>query len=65
MLAYALDVPRRVVEPDDAPRDEGVVFRSALRARGVATPARPPGWKLIARRGAWEVRSSCLATSDA
>jgi hypothetical protein len=62
MLAYALDVPRRDVEPDAAPAGHGVVFRSALRAGGAISPQRPSGWDLVARHGTWEIRSSCRAT---
>jgi hypothetical protein len=65
MLAYALDVPRRDVEPDDPARSPGVVFRSALRRGGTELPAVPAGWTAIGTLGAWELRSSCRETSQA
>jgi hypothetical protein len=58
LLAYALHVRKRDVEPDAAPRAPGVVFRSRLRAGGPVTPAAPP-WPIAARTGSWEVRASC------
>jgi hypothetical protein len=58
LLAYALHVRKRDVEPDRAPRAPAVVFRSRLRAGGPVTPA-APAWPITARTGAWEVRASC------
>lgn len=59
MLAYALDVHRVDVEPDEPAGASGTVFRSALRRRGPVTPRAPAGWGAIAGRGTWETRSSC------
>jgi hypothetical protein len=62
MLAYALDVHRRTVEPDDPPRAPGVVFRSALRKGGPIVPDPPPGWTVAGRLGEWEMRRSCRSS---
>jgi hypothetical protein len=59
MLAYALRVHREKVEPDDPPATKGTVFRSALREGGPTTPSAPVAWPVLARRGEWEIRSSC------
>jgi hypothetical protein len=58
LLAHALHVRKRDVEPDAAPRAPGVAFRSRLRAGGPVAPAAPP-WPIAARTGSWEVRASC------
>ncbi len=59
MLSYALHVHREDVEPDDPPGTEGTAFRSALREGGPTTPIAPVAWPVLARRGEWEVRSTC------
>jgi hypothetical protein len=59
LMAYRLQVAKRRVEPDDPPRAPGVVFRSARRAGGPATPAAPAGFHRVARAGPWEVLSTC------
>jgi hypothetical protein len=59
MLAYALEVPRSAVEPDDPPRSPGVAFRSPLRRGGPELPVAPAGWSLVVQRGDWEVTASC------
>ena len=51
LMAYALDVTKRTVEPDAAPRAPGVVFRARLTAASAPAPdAGPPFRDRRARR---------------
>jgi hypothetical protein len=59
LMAYRLDVPKRDVEPDAAPRPPGVVFRSRLDAGAPLTPAVGSGFERVARRGVWETWRAC------
>ncbi|MEJ7783649.1 MAG: hypothetical protein WKF96_02520 [Solirubrobacteraceae bacterium] len=60
LFAYALDVPKRTVEPDAAPEAPGTVFRSSLTRSSEPEPAVVPnGFVPSARAGPWEVFSSC------
>jgi hypothetical protein len=59
LMAYRLDVAKRVVEPDERPRAPGVVFRSSLRAGGSPAPDAPPRFAETARVGAWQVLADC------
>ena len=59
LMAYRMDVPKRVVEPDEPPRPPGVVFRSALSSASPAAPDAPPQFTEIARAGTWQVLAAC------
>jgi hypothetical protein len=59
LMAYALDVSKRSVEPDAAPRAPGVVFRARLTAASAPAPDAPPPFRAAARAGEWEVLRSC------
>lgn len=59
LLAYRLDVHKRVVEPDEPPSPPGIVFRSALDEGGPVEPEVPAGFELVARTGAWESWRDC------
>jgi hypothetical protein len=59
LMAYRIDVEKRRVEPDAAPRAPGMVFRSALRAGAAVEPAAPAGFTRVARAGVWEVLAAC------
>jgi hypothetical protein len=59
LMAYRMDVAKRVVEPDDPPRAPGVVFRSALRPAGERAPAVPAQFAEVARVGTWQVLAAC------
>src|SRR5215204_3133969 len=59
LMAYRMDVPKRVVEPDEPPRPPGMVFRSALSSAARAAPAAPPQFTEVARIGTWQVLGAC------
>jgi hypothetical protein len=61
LMAYALDVTKRTVEPDAAPHAPGVVFRARLTARSTPAPDAGPPFHATARVGEWEVLRSCAA----
>jgi len=60
LFAYALDVPKRTVEPDAAPEPPGAVFRSRLSETSEPEPATvPAAFGFVARAGQWDVFGSC------
>jgi hypothetical protein len=59
LMAYKLDVRKRVVEPDDRPLAPGVVFRSALNQDDSQQPEIPAGFDAVARNGHWQIARSC------
>ena len=59
LMAYALDVTKRTVEPDAAPHAPGVVFRARLTATATPAPDAGPPFRPAARVGEWEVLRSC------
>lgn len=59
LLAYHLDVAKRVVDPDRRPEAPGVVFRSALHSGGVSAPSIPPGFRHVEQVGPWQVYTAC------
>ena len=59
LMAYALDVTKRTVEPDAAPRAPGVVFRARLTAGARPAPDAGPPFRPAARVGEWQVLRSC------
>ena len=60
LMAYALDVTKRTVEPDAAPHAPGVVFRARLTAASAPAPDAGPPFRAAARAGEWEVLRSCV-----
>jgi hypothetical protein len=62
LMAYRMDVEKRVVEPDAAPRAPAVVFRSRLHADDAPLPAAvPEAFVEVARTPAWQVLAACSA----
>jgi hypothetical protein len=61
LMAYALDVTKRTVEPDAAPQSPGVVFRARLTTASAPAPDASPPFHAAARVGEWEVLRSCSA----
>ena len=61
LMAYALEVTKRTVEPDAAPHAPGVVFRARLTSRSDPAPDAGPPFRAAARVGEWEVLRSCTA----
>jgi hypothetical protein len=59
LLAYGLEVHKHEVEPDRAPQAPAVVFRSRLAPDAPTTPAVSSRYRLVAKTGAWQVRSAC------
>ena len=59
LMAYALDVAKRNVEPDDSPEPPGMVFRARLTAASAPAPIAPPAFEDVARTGEWEVLARC------
>jgi len=59
LMAYALDVTKRTVEPDLAPRAPGIVFRARLTAASAPAPETGPPFREAVRVGEWEVLRSC------
>jgi hypothetical protein len=60
LMAYRMDVEKRVVEPDDPPRAPAVVFRSRLRADEPLLPEPiPDGFVEVARTSQWRVLAAC------
>jgi hypothetical protein len=59
LMAYKLDVRKRVVEPDERPRAPGVVFRSALNEGDPAQPDIPAEFEPIVRNDHWEIARRC------
>jgi hypothetical protein len=59
LMAYRMDVPKRMVEPDEPPRPPGVVFRSALSSAARPAPDAPPQFTEVARTGTWRVLAAC------
>ena len=59
LMAYTLNVTKRTVEPDAAPRAPGVVFRARLTAASAPAPQAPPAFRDVARAGEWEVLARC------
>jgi hypothetical protein len=59
LMAYALDVTKRTVEPDATPRPPGVVFRARLTAASAPAPDAGPAFHDVARAGQWEVLARC------
>jgi len=61
LMAYALDVTKRTVEPDAAPHAPGVVFRARLTAASAPAPDAGAPFRAAARAGEWVVLRSCAA----
>ncbi len=61
LMAYALDVTKRTVEPDDRPQAPGVVFRARLTSASDPAPEAGPPFEAAARVGEWQVLRSCAA----
>jgi hypothetical protein len=61
LMAYALDVTKRTVEPDARPQAPGVVFRARLTAASAPAPDAGPPFEPAARVGEWQVLSSCAS----
>ena len=59
LMAYTLDVTKRTVEPDLAPRAPGIVFRARLTAASAPAPEAGPPFREAVRVGEWEVLRSC------
>jgi len=59
LMAYALDVTKRTVEPDDPPRPPGFVFRARLTEASAPAPAAPATFEDVASAGEWEVLARC------
>jgi hypothetical protein len=59
LMAYALDVTKQSVEPDDPPRPPGMVFRARLTPRSTPAPAASGTFAEVARTGRWEVLARC------
>jgi hypothetical protein len=59
LMAYALDVTKRTVEPDTPPQAPGVVFRARLTSAAAPAPDAGPPFRPAARVGEWEVLRSC------
>jgi len=59
LMAYALEVAKRTVEPDLAPRAPGVVFRARLTAASAPAPEAGPPFREAVRVGEWEVLRNC------
>jgi hypothetical protein len=59
LMAYKLDVAKRVVEPDDPARAPGFVFRSKLNEGDPAQPTIPAGFEPVARNDHWQIARSC------
>ena len=60
LMAYRMDVEKRVVEPDDPPRAPGMVFRSRLHPDDPVLPAAVPGGFVeVARTPEWQVLAAC------
>jgi hypothetical protein len=60
LMAYRMDVEKRVIEPDDPPRAPAVVFRSRLRADDPPLPDPvPAGFAEVARTPRWQVFADC------
>ena len=59
LMAYALDVTKRTVEPDDPPRPPGFVFRARLTAASAPAPAAPAAFEDVASAGEWQVLARC------
>jgi hypothetical protein len=59
LMAYKLDVRKRVVEPDDPARAPGFVFRSKLNEDDPAQPAIPAGFEPVVRNEHWQIARSC------
>jgi len=61
LMAYALHVAKREIEPDATPRAPGVVFRARLTAAAAPAPRAAAPFRVAARVGEWEVLRSCTA----
>ena len=61
LMAYALDVTKRTVEPDARPHAPGVVVRARLTAASAAAPDAGPPFEPAARVGEWQVLRSCAS----
>ena len=60
LMAYRMDVEKRVIEPDDPPRAPGVVFRSRLHADDPVLPGVvPERFEEVARTPEWQVLAAC------
>ena len=60
LMAYRMDVEKRVVEPDEPPRAPGVVFRSRLHADDPVLPGVVPDrFVEVARTPEWQVLAAC------
>jgi hypothetical protein len=59
LMAYALDVTKRTVEPDDPPAPPGMVFRARLTLASAPAPAASPAFEDVARAGEWQVLARC------
>jgi len=60
LMAYRMDVEKRVIEPDEPPRAPGVVFRSRLHADDPVLPGVVPDrFVEVARTPEWQVLAAC------
>jgi hypothetical protein len=59
LMAYALGVTKRTVEPDDPPAPPGMVFRARLTLASAPAPAASSAFGDVARAGEWEVLARC------
>jgi hypothetical protein len=59
VAAYALNVEKQRIEPDDPPRPPGTVFQTRLSATSDPQPAIPDAFSLVAEHGIVSVFSTC------
>jgi hypothetical protein len=60
LMAYRMDVEKRVIEPDQPPLAPGVVFRSRLHPGDPVLPGVvPPRFVEVARTPEWQVLAAC------
>ena len=63
LVAYHLDVAKRVVAPEVPPQRPGVVLRSRNTREAAAVPASPAGFVPVAANSSWSVDAACRDTS--
>jgi hypothetical protein len=59
LMAYALRVTKRTVEPDAPPHPPGVVFTARLTRASAPAPLAGPPFAELAAQGEWQVRAAC------